>query len=65
MLVIKQTEQGYKVKHLFAEYSNVEYDSYAKAIDLCRLRSHKTIDNDVTIIKVPFRNMWLVDKKNK
>ena len=61
MLVIKQTEQGYKVKHLFAEYSDVPCKDYPEALNLCRSRCHKILkDDNLVVIKVPFRNMWLV-----
>lgn len=30
MLIIKQTEQGYKVKHLFSEMSDVTYEDYGR-----------------------------------
>lgn len=61
LLVIKQVKDGwYKVTDLFTEYSPIEYDAYSKALDLCRIRTHKTLINDVSIFKVPFINMWLV-----
>ena len=62
MLVIKQTEQqGYKVKHLFSEYSDVTYEDYGKALELCSLRCHKSLSfEDLKVIKVPFINLWLV-----
>lgn len=61
MLVIKQTEQGYKVKYLFEEYSEVTYEDYGKALELCSLRCHKSLSfEDLVIIKVPFIGLWLV-----
>lgn len=61
MLVIKETEQGYKVKHLFSEYSDVTYEDYGKALELCALRCHKSIyEDELIIIKVPFIHLWIV-----
>lgn len=61
LLVIKETKDGwYKVTDIFEEYSPIEYDAYSKALDLCRIRTHKTLANDVKIIKVPFVAMWIV-----
>ena len=61
MLIVKHSEQGYKVKHLFTKYCDVTYDNYYCAIELCRLRSHKVLaDSNLVIIKVPFISMWLV-----
>lgn len=61
MLVVKKVEQGYKVKHLLERYSDVLYDEYQKAIELCRLRCYKILqDDDLKIVKVPFISMWLV-----
>lgn len=61
MLVIKETEQGYNVKHLFTKYCDVTFYNYNYAIELCRLRSHKvSADSNLVIIKVPFIGLWLV-----
>lgn len=61
MLVIKETEQGYKVKHLFSEMSDVTYEDYVRALELCSLRCHKSIyEEELIIIKVPFIGLWLV-----
>ena len=61
MLIINKTEQGYKVKHLFTEYSVIVYQSFSEALDLCRLRCHKLLKyDDLKYVKVPFANLWLV-----
>lgn len=61
MLIINKTEQGYKVKHLFTEYSVIVYQHFSEALDLCRLRCHKILEDDnLKVIKIPFIGMWLV-----
>jgi hypothetical protein len=64
MLIIKQLpDDRYQVKHLFENFSNVEYDTFESALNLCRLRCHKVLnDNDeiLKVIKIPFTNLWVV-----
>lgn len=62
MLAIRKLECGaYRVKHMFAEYSNICYPTLNNALDLCRLRCHKTLEeNNLKVIKVPFVGLWLV-----
>lgn len=61
MLVVKKVEQGYKVKHLLTEYSDVTYNEYYNALELCRARCHKLLKyDDLKVIKIPFISMWLV-----
>lgn len=62
MLIIKQlTEKWYKVKHLFKKFSDVEYDTFDNALNLCRLRCHKLLsDDNIKVVKIPFTESWLV-----
>ena len=62
MLIIKQLpDKWYQVKHLFSEYSDQPYDTFEKALDLCRLRCNTTLqENNIKIIKVPFIGLRLV-----
>ena len=62
MLIIKQlTEKWYKVKHLFKKFSDVEYDTFDNALNLCRLRCHKLLsDDNIKVVKIPFTDSWFV-----
>ncbi len=62
MLIIKQlTDNWYKVKHLFEKFSDVEYDTFYNALNLCRLRRHKVLsDDNLKIVKIPFTELWFV-----
>lgn len=62
MLIIKQlTDNLYKVKHLFKIFSDVEYDTFDSALNLCRLRCNKVLsDGNIKVIKIPFAGLWLV-----
>ena len=62
MLIIKQLpDECYQVKHLFEKFSNVEYDTFDGALNLCRLRCHKVLnDNNLKVVKIPFTNLWFV-----
>jgi hypothetical protein len=62
MLIIKQLpDDRYQVKHLFENFSNVEYETFDSAVNLCRLRCHKVLrDDNIKVIKIPFTNLWVV-----
>ena len=62
MLIIKQlTDDWYQVKHLFENFSDVEYDTFDNALNLCRLRCHKVLsDDNIKIFKIPFTDLWMV-----
>lgn len=62
MLTIKKLGCGaYRVRYMFAEYSNVIYPTLRESLDLCRLRCHKILkDDNLVVIKVPFIGLWLV-----
>lgn len=62
MLIIKQLpDDRYQVKHLFENFSNVEYETFDSAVNLCRLRCHKVLNDDnLKVVKIPFTNLWLV-----
>ena len=62
MLIIKQLPDNlYQVKHLFENFSDVEYDTFDNALNLCRIRCHKVlIDDNLKIFKIPFTDLWLV-----
>ena len=62
MLIINQlTDDWYQVKHLFENFSDVEYDTFDNALNLCRLRCHKVLsDDNIKIFKIPFTDLWMV-----
>ena len=62
MLIIKQLpDDWYRVKHLFKNFSDVDYDTFDSALNLCRLRCNKLlIDDNIKIVKIPFANMLIV-----
>lgn len=62
MLIIKQQkDKWYRVCHLFTNYSDQEYDTLNKALDLCRLRCNTNLkENKIKVIKVPLIGFWLV-----
>ena len=62
MLIIKQLpDEWYQVKHLFENFSNVEYETFDSAVNLCRLRCHKVLNDDnLKVVKIPFTDLWLV-----
>ena len=62
MLIIKQLpDECYQVKHLFENFSNVEYETFESAVNLCRLRCHKVLNDDnLKVIKIPFTYLWIV-----
>lgn len=62
MLIIKQLpDDRYQVKHLFENFSNVEYETFDSAVNLCRLRCHKVLNDDnLKVIKIPFTYLWIV-----
>ena len=62
MLIIKQLpDDCYQVKHLFENFSDVEYDTFDSALNLCRLRCHKVLrDDNIKVVKIPFTDLWLV-----
>ena len=62
MLIIKQLpDDRYQVKHLFENFSNVEYETFDIAVNLCRLRCHKVLNDDnLKVVKIPFTGLWLV-----
>lgn len=62
MLIIKQLpDKEYKVKHLFKNFSDVEYDTFDCALNLCRLRCNKVLsDGNIKVVKIPFAGFWLV-----
>ena len=62
MLIIKQLpDEWYQVKHLFEKFSDVEYETFDGALNLCRLRCHKVLnDNNLKVVKIPFTDLWFV-----
>ena len=62
MLIIKQLpDDRYQVKHLFENFSDVEYDTFDNALNLCRLRCNKVLsDGNIKVVKIPFTDSWLV-----
>lgn len=62
MLIIKQLpDDCYQVKHLFENFSDVKYDTFDSAVNLCRLRCQKVLrDNNIKVVKIPFTDLWLV-----
>lgn len=62
MLIIKQLpDEWYQVKHLFENFSNVKYETFDSALNLCRLRCHKVLsDNNLKVVKIPFADLWFV-----
>ena len=62
MLIIKQLpDDRYQVKHLFEKFSDVEYDTFDSALNLCRLRCNKVLsDGNIKVVKIPFAGFWLV-----
>ena len=62
MLIIKQLpDEWYQVKHLFEKFSDVEYETFDSAVNLCRLRCHKVlIDDNLKVVKIPFTDLWFV-----
>ena len=62
MLIIKQLpDYCYKVKHLFENFSDVEYEVFDIALNLCRLRCNKLLrDDNLKVVKIPFTDLWLV-----
>jgi hypothetical protein len=62
MLIIKQLpDDRYQVKHLFENFSNVEYETFDSAVNLCRLRCHKVLrDDNIKVVKIPFTELWIV-----
>ena len=65
MISLKQISNGFAVTFHGTEFSVAEVRTFEMAKDLCRLRLEKCrksefAEEPLTIIKVPFRNMWLV-----
>lgn len=62
MLIIKQLpDDHYQVKHLFENFSDVNYNTFDSAVNLCRLRCHKVLrDDNLKVVKIPFANLWFV-----
>lgn len=63
MLIVKQIKnESYKVKHLFNKnFSDVQYSTFDNALNLCRLRCHKILnDNNLKVVKIPFSGLWIV-----
>jgi hypothetical protein len=62
MLIIKQlSAECYHVKHLFENFSDVNYNTFDSAVNLCRLRCHKVLNDDnLKVVKIPFTDLWLV-----
>lgn len=62
MLIIKQLpDEWYQVKHLFEKFSDVEYETFDSALNLCRLRCHKVLSDDsLKVVKIPFADLWFV-----
>ncbi len=62
MLIIKQLQDDcYQVKHLFEKFSDVKYSTFDNAVNLCRLRCHKMLNDDnLKVVKIPFNDLWLV-----
>lgn len=59
MIKIILKDNKYIVKQRW--YSDIEYDTFDKAKELCRIRCHKLLkDDNLKVIKVPFISMWLV-----
>ena len=62
MLIIKQLpDDCYQVKHLFENFSDVNYNTFDSAVNLCRLRCHKVLnDGNLKVVKIPFTDLWFV-----
>lgn len=62
MLIIKQIPDNcYQVKHLFEKFSDAQYSTFDNALNLCRLRCHKMLNDDnLKVVKIPFTELWLV-----
>ena len=59
MIKIILKDNKYIVKQRW--YSDIEYDTFDKEKELCRLRLGTTLqENNIKVIKVPFINLWLV-----
>jgi hypothetical protein len=59
MFLVKQVNNNFLVKR--RGFKTIEYDTLQKAIELCRLRCHKTLQsNDLKVIQIPFFKIWLV-----
>lgn len=59
MIKIILKDNKYIVKQRW--YSDIEYDTFDKAKELCRLRLHKVIkDDNLSLLKIPFTKTWLV-----
>ena len=60
--IIKELQDNtYAVYPAFDNFSPVYYDYMYYAIELCRIRlGRKLQDNDIKIIKIPFTKTWIV-----
>jgi hypothetical protein len=59
-MVIKIEDSKFKVKDLFDEYSDVIFDKLSTAIDLCRMRVDKVLNDKLTIFKLPFTKIHII-----
>lgn len=59
MFLIKQVNNNFLVKR--RGFKTIEYDTLQNALELCRLRCHKILqNNDLKVIQIPFFKIWLV-----
>jgi hypothetical protein len=59
MFLVKQVNNNFLVKR--RGFKTIEYDTHQKALELCRLRCHKILQNDdLKVIQIPFFKIWLV-----
>lgn len=59
--IIKEEQEKYKVFSLFDNFSPIYYDYMYNAIELCRMRLNKELQNDkLKIIHLPFTKIWIV-----
>lgn len=65
ILFIKKNDDDYIVFSKNKQYNGKyyppsNYNKFEHALNLCRLRLNKTLQNDVTILKIPFLKYWLI-----
>jgi hypothetical protein len=59
MFLVKQVNNNFLVKR--RGFKTIEYNTLQKALELCRLRCHKILqNNDLKVIQIPFFKIWLV-----
>lgn len=59
MFIIKQQNNSFFVKRRGCK--DIKYNDFKCALELCRLRCHKILQNDdLKVIQIPFFKIWLV-----